>query len=191
MQLGTGYRVEYEFMQDQDWKLQHKRASEAVASDMPSIPDTPLEDCIVRTVFVRGACQMVVQLEVPSASSIEVVTARVFNADASVALGHNALISRQRDISRQLGPSVFVPMTGCILRSQGACAEVLVTSGSATLSQLLASAPLDVASTQFLIAGIIVRPPLFPVDVPCYDADHLSRCVIYEIYAAWLGGAPS
>lgn len=144
-------------VQDQEWKQLHAKAAEAVVPEMPTIPDTSLEDCIVRTVFVRGACQMVLQLEVPSAKSIEVVTARVFQADAAVALGHNALITRQRDISRKLGPSVFVPMTGGVLRSHGACAEVLVTSGSATLSQLLASAPLDVASTQFLVAGIIVR----------------------------------
>lgn len=144
-------------VQDQEWKQLYAKAAETVVAEMPTIPDTSLEDCLVRSVFVRGACQMVVQLEVPSGNSIEVVTARVFQADAAVALGHNTLISRQRDISRQLGPSVFVPMTGGVLRSVGACAEVLVTSGSATLSQLLASSPLDVASTQFLVAGIIVR----------------------------------
>jgi hypothetical protein len=144
-------------VQDQEWKQMHAKAAEAVVADMPNIPDASLEDCIVRSVFVRGACQMLVQLEVPSASSIEVVTARVFQADSAVALGHNALITRQRDISRQLGPSVFVPMTGGVLRSPAACAEVLVSSVSATLSQLLATAPLDVASTQFLVAGIVVR----------------------------------
>jgi hypothetical protein len=162
-----------ECMQEQEWKQLRAEASEAVLAELPTIPNTSLEECIVRTVFVRGACQMVVQLEAPSAKTIEVVTARVFMADAAVALGHNALITRQREISRQLGSSVFVPMTAGVLRSFGACAEILATSGSATLSQLLASAPLDVASTQFLVAGIVVRlPPLVYVSA---FATHRTR----------------
>jgi hypothetical protein len=174
------------YVQEQEWKQVHAKAAEVVMAEMPNIPDTSLEECIVRTVFVRGACQMVAQLEVPSDKTIEVVTARVFLADAAVALGHNALITRQREISRQLGPSVFVPMTGGVLRSCGACAEVLVTNGSATLSQLLASAPLDVASTQFLVAGIIVRPlcSTFVCPLVCACASNEGLCG-----AAGTGGA--
>lgn len=145
-------------LQEQQWKHQNKLAQSVALKEMPAAPhEMSLEDVRVRGAFFRGACQSVVMLEDPSGQPGSTLTARIFHADAAVTLGHDSLIRRQREISRSLPPSLWVPMTAAVVKSKGAVAEILAVRMVATLAQMLNAGPFDMKASQFVTACLVVR----------------------------------
>lgn len=132
---------------------------------MPAAPhDVSLEELKVLGAFSRGACQSLVMLEDPSGKPGATLTARIFHADAAVTLGHDALIRRQREISRALPPSLWVPMTAAVVKSKGAVGEILAARMTATLAQMLNAGPFDMKASQFVTACLVVRRRSAPCD---------------------------
>jgi hypothetical protein len=85
---------------------------------------------------------------------------RVFSIAHTTRLGYGHLVRRQRRLSKSLHASPSVPAPLAVVKSELVVAEVLRGNALCVLDDVLTSGPLDLESTQFVIASTIVCPLL-------------------------------